>query len=132
MGRRHGAFSFPLLGAGQDEALESSTGANANATANAQTDNHVPHVGHVVPTEGEIPHNIRDAIIGGALVGHGVFQDVHSNPLLEGCPEVGHPCLQRLRQAGRRRACRSPCAPCGTPWRCPRRRSEPSHPSFRP
>lgn len=57
-------------------------GTNADAAANAQANDHVANVVHVVPPEREIAHNIRDAIVGGTLVGHGVGENVHLDPLV--------------------------------------------------
>lgn len=65
-------------------------GTDANATPHAQADDHVTNLGHVVAPKSEIPHNIRDAIIGGTLVSHGVGENVHSDPLLgRGAPLRG-------------------------------------------
>lgn len=74
--------SLSLLGTGQDETLDTTIGANANGAPHAQANDHVTYARHVVPPEGEIPHNIRNAIVGCTLVGHGVGENVHSDPPL--------------------------------------------------
>lgn len=65
-------------------------GTDADATTNAQANDHVANVGHVVPPEREIAHNIRNAIVSGAVVRHGVGENVHLDPLvLRNAPIVG-------------------------------------------